>query len=195
MKVGIILGSIREGRATERLAEWVVKTARQRQDLEVEYLDLREYPLPFFNEPISPKFNPNRNLSGVPKKWLDKLQDQDAYIVVTPEYNHSIPGVLKNAFDYLDWQVQKKPFAIVSHGGAGGARAAGHLKHIISEVRGMAISTNIAFTHRVSENFDDDGNLSKTITSQEHGPHVTIEHLLDELTWYSNALSAARSKA
>src|SRR5258707_837668 len=131
MKLAVILGTVREGRHTEKLAKWVLEEAKKLPDTQVELLDLKDYPMPFFDEPVSPRFNPNRQPKPEVKKWLDKLQEQDAFVVVTPEYNHSIPGVLKNSLDYIDWQVSKKPFAIVSHGSAGGARAAGHLKHII----------------------------------------------------------------
>jgi len=195
MKVGVILGTVREGRHTEKLAKWVVKEAQKRSNVEVELLDLKDYPLPFFEEPVSPKFNPDRHPSAAAKKWLDKLAEKDAYIVVSPEYNHSIPGVLKNALDYTDFQVAKKPFALVTHGSAGGARGASHLKHIISEIRGMTISSNVALTMRVSEVFDEHGTLAEEIAGQEYGPVTSLNNSIDELLWYSDALATARSKS
>lgn len=195
MKLAVILGTVRQGRHTEKLAKWVVDNAKDLPDTEVELLDLKDYPMPFFDEPVSPKFNPDRHPKPEVKKWLDKLAEKDAYVVVTPEYNHSIPGVLKNALDYPDFQLAKKPFAIVSHGSAGGARAASHLKHIISEARGVAISTNVAITMRVSEVFDEDGSLAEEISSKDHGPHTSLEASLKELKWYSDALATARVKS
>jgi len=194
MKLAVILGSIRHGRHTEKLAKWVVKEAQKQPDIEVELLDLKDYVLPFFEESASPRFNPVRQPSPQAKKWLDKLQENDAYIIVTPEYNHSIPGVLKNALDYPDWQVSKKPFAIVSHGSTGGARAAGHLKQIISEIRGVVISSNVALTMRVSEIFDENGTLAEEIDTQDYGPKFSLHNSLDELKWYSDALVTARSQ-
>jgi NAD(P)H-dependent FMN reductase len=194
MKLAIILGTTRQGRQTEKMAKWVLQTAQQRNDIQTELLDLKDYPMPFFDEPVSPRFNPERQLNEVVKKWLDKIKQFDAYIIVTPEYNQSIPGVLKNAFDYFDWQIAKKPFAIVSHGSAGGARAAVHLKNIISESKAIPISTNMAWTHRVSETFDDDGNLNDEQKKQEYGPEAILNNVLDELIWYSDALAAARNK-
>lgn len=188
------MGSVREGRHTEKLAKWVVDQAKQQKDIEVELLDLKDYPMPYFDEPVSPKYNPNRQPAPEAKKWLDNLAEQDAYIIVTPEYNHSIPGVLKNALDYTDLQVAKKPFAIVSHGSAGGARAAGHLKHIISEIRGMVISTNLALTMRVSEVFDEKGTLAEEVSDQEYGPKTILHNSMAELKWYSDALATARAK-
>lgn len=192
MKLGVILGTVREGRHTETLAKWVVSAAEKKQGTDVELLDLRDYPLPFFEEPVSPKFNPNRQPGPEAQKWLDKIAEKDAYIIVTPEYNHSIPGVLKNALDYTDFQFMRKPIAIVSHGSAGGARAAAHLKNVISEIRAVPMSTNLALTMRVSEVFDEHGTLAEEIDAQEHGPKTTLTNVLNDLTWYSDALSVAR---
>lgn len=195
MKTAVILGTVRKGRHTEKLAKWVVNQAEQREGMEVELLDLADYPLPFFEEPVSPKFNPDRQPVPEAQKWLDKLAEFDSYIIVTPEYNHSIPGVLKNALDYTDFQVIRKPVAIVSHGSAGGARAAAHLKAIISEIRGVPMSANMALTMRVSEVFDENGTLAEEIDSQEHGPKDILANVLNDLTWYSDALAAARAKS
>lgn len=194
MKLAVILASIREGRATERMAKWVMEAAKNLPDTDVELVDLRDYPMPFFSEPVSPKFNPDRHPDPIAKKWLDKLSEQDAYLIVTPEYNHSIPGVLKNALDYPDFQVAKKPFAIVSHGSTGGGRAQAHLKGIISEIRGIVISQAVSFTMRVSEKFSEDGKLDKELAALEHGPQTSLNNVLNELKWYSDALSTARSQ-
>jgi NAD(P)H-dependent FMN reductase len=194
MKLAVILGTVREGRHTEKLAKWVVKNAAALPDTEITLLDLRDYSMPFFDEPASPRFNPDRKLHPVVSKWLTALEAADAYVIVTPEYNHSIPGVLKNSLDYTDWQVMRKPFAIVSHGSAGGARAAGHLKHIISEIRGVVVSRNVALTMRVSEVFDEHGTLAEEISAQEHGPKSVLQASLEELKWYSDALAAARAQ-
>ncbi len=193
MKLGIILGSTREGRATERLAKWVVKAAQRLPDTQVELLDLRDYPMPFFAEKKSPKANPDRHPRPVVNKWLDKLQEKDAYVFVTPEYNHAMPAVLKNAIDYTDWQFYKKPAAVVSHGSTGGARATSDLKVSLSEARGFVIPTNVAFTHRVSDNFDEEGNFIGDADRLGRDPYETLQALLEELKWYSDALANARS--
>lgn len=195
MKVGVILGTVRESRHTEKLAKWVVNQAEARGDMEVELLDLKDYPMPFFEEPVSPKFNPDRKPSPAVQKWLDKLADKDAYVIVTPEYNHSIPGVLKNALDYTDFQVRRKPMSIVSHGSAGGARAAAHLKGIFSEIRGVPMSTNMALTMRVSEVFDENGTLAEEVEAKENGPKDNLANVLSDLVWYAEALAVARAKS
>lgn len=193
MKLAVILGATREGRHSEKLAKWVVEHAKLLPNTEVTLLDLRDYPMPFFDEAVSPKFNPNRQPKPEVKKWLDTLQAFDAYLVVTPEYNHSIPGVLKNALDYTDVQVARKPFAIVSHGSAGGARAASHLKHVISEIRAVPIPTNLALTMRVSEIFDENGTLAEEIDNSDSSPRHRLQGTLEELKWYSDALATARN--
>lgn len=191
MKLGIIVGTTREGRQTIKQAKWVLNGAKQIEDVEVELIDLADYPMPIFAEPISPRYNPNRSVDPTAQKYMDKLAEQDAYVFVTPEYNHSIPGVLKNSFDYLDWQMVKKPAAIVSHGTAGGARAAMHLKEIISEAQAVPTSKFVAFAH-MSDGIDDAGNLSEELKSNPYGPQSALEAMLEELVWYGEALKNAR---
>lgn len=191
MKLAVILGSTRAARQTLKQAHWVVNTAKQIEGVEVGLLDLQDYPMPFFAEPISPRYNPNREIDPTAKKWLEKLAAADAYVFVSPEYNHSIPGVLKNAFDYLDWQLVHKPAAIVTHGTVGGARAAMHLKEIISEAKAVPIPESVAF-HGVSEGINEEGNISEELKANPYGPQAALDGMLAELKWYSDALSAAR---
>ena len=193
MKLGIIVGSTRQNRQTIKQAKWVAKTAQQLEGAEVAVIDLQDYPMPLFAEPVSPRYNPSRDVDPTAQKWLDKLAEQDAYVFVTAEYNHSIPGVLKNAMDYLDWQLVRKPAAIVSHGTVGGARAAMHLKEIISEGKALPISEFVAFAG-MSEAIDEDGNLAESYKANPYGPQATLDALLKELQWTSDALSAARAR-
>jgi len=194
MKLAIILGSTREGRVTERLAKWVVQGAKELPDTQVEFIDLKDYPMPFFEEPISPRYNPDRKPEGNVQKWLEKLGAADAYIFVTPEYNHSISGVLKNAIDYIDFQLVKKPATAVSHGSVGGGRAILQLKEILSESKAAIIPSQIAFTGRVTESMDEAGNLSEEVKAQQYGPQAALKNMLEELKWYSDALAAGRTK-
>lgn len=191
MKVGVILGSTREGRETVKEAKWVVNTLGENADLEVALIDLADYPMPFFNEAISPRYNPNRTPAPEVQKFLDVMNEQDAYIFVTPEYNHSIPGVLKNAFDYLTWEMQRKPAGIVSHGTVGGARAGMHLKEIISEAQAVPMPKFVAFAH-MSNSIDAEGNLDEELKSNPYGPQTALQGMIDDLVWYGNALKAAR---
>jgi NAD(P)H-dependent FMN reductase len=193
MKLAIILGATRPNRQTEKEAKWVLATAEQLPEIEVELLDLRDYPMPFFNEPISPRYNPDRQIEPAVKKWLDKLVGFDAYVFVTPEYNHSIPGELKNTLDYLTWELLRKPVAVVSHGSAGGARAATDLKEILSESRAVPIPNSVAITG-MSDMIDENGKLDEAVKANPYGPQGALDALLAELKWYSDALSVARAK-
>jgi NAD(P)H-dependent FMN reductase len=192
MRLAIIVGTTRKNRQTLKQARWVAKAAQSVENTEAELVDLADYPMPFFEEPISPRYNPQREIDPTAKRWLDKITSFDAYIFVTPEYNHSIPGVLKNAFDYMDWQMMRKPSAIVSHGTVGGARAAMHLKEVISEARGVPIPSFVALAH-MSDVIDDAGNLNEEQKANPYGPQKTLEDMLAELKWYSDALAAARA--
>lgn len=193
MKLAVVVGTVRQGRQTLKEAKWVVNEAKKVAGIDVELLDLADYPMPFFAEPVSPRFNPDRKPEANVKKWLEKLNEADAYIFVTPEYNHSIPGVLKNAIDYIDWQLNRKPATVVSHGTVGGARATMHLKEILSESKAVPIQQAVAF-HGISEGIDDEGKLAADLAALAYGPLTALKALLEELKWYSDALSAARAQ-
>ena len=125
-KIAVIVGSTREGRMTDKLATWAAREVAKKAEVEV--LDLREYPMPFFDEPISPRYNPQRQAEPAVQKWLDKIAEFDGYVAVTPEYNRTTTAVLKNAIDVLDYQMENKPVAIVAHGSSGGAQAVASLR-------------------------------------------------------------------
>jgi NAD(P)H-dependent FMN reductase len=189
MKLAIVLGSIRQNRQTPKESLWVVNAVKELEGVEAEVVDLKDFPLPPFDEGISPRYNPEREIDPAVKPWLDKLGEFDAYVFVTPEYNHSIPGVLKNA---LTWELLRKPAAVVSHGSAGGARAATDLKEILSESKAVPIPNGVAITN-MSELIDDEGNLDAELKKNPYGPQAALAALLTELKWYSDALATARA--
>jgi len=194
MKLAVIIGATRQGRKTEQQAKWVFNTAKEFEDTEAELVDLKDYPMPFFDEPISPRYNPERKIDPAVMPWLKKLEEFDAYIFVTPEYNHSVPGVLKNALDYVTFELVHKPAAVVSHGAQAGARAMTDLKEILSESRAVPIPTvsPTAMSH-MSETIDENGNLSEEAKANPYGPQKGLDSLLTDLKWYSDALSTARA--
>jgi len=195
MKLGIIVGTTREGRKTLQQAKWVFNTAKKMEDVEAELVDLKDYPMPFFDEPISPRYNQNRKIDPAAIPWLKKLESFDAYVFVTPEYNHSVPGVLKNALDYVTWEMQKKPVQVVSHGAAGGARAATDLKEILSESKAVPLPTASPLAMvGMSEMIDEKGDLSEEAKAKPYGPQAALDSVLAELKWYSDALATARSQ-
>lgn len=140
MKIQVIVGSTRPGRATLGVARWVAAQVRlQAPEAQVELVDLAEYPMPFFNEPVPPQFNPSRQCEPVVQAWLDKVAQADGYIVVTPEYNRSFPAVLKNALDFLDFQFSEKPVVLVGHGSTGGSHAVLHLRSALAGVQAISM--------------------------------------------------------
>jgi NAD(P)H-dependent FMN reductase len=192
MNLQIIIGSTREGRKSLQFSKWIENTAKENDNFKVELVDLMDYKLPMFNELVSPRYNPERKVTGDVKKFLDKLSEGDAFVFVTPEYNHSLSGVLKNALDYTGYELDKKPAAVATHGSVGGARAAEHLKMILSECRAVIVPINLHFNHFIDGNIDQDGNLLKELKELAYGPHTTVNTMLDELAWYGKALKTAR---
>ncbi len=193
MKIQVILASTRPGRVTERLAKWVMAGAAGHDGLAVELVDLAGYPMDLFNETGSPRFNPHRDSKPVVKKWLDKLNEADGYIIVTPEYNRNMPGVLKNAIDYLDWQFERKPVAIVSHGSTGGALAAAGIREAVRQLGGINVPDTVTVNF-ASMLFDEAGRLSQDVTSKPYGPHIALSQLFEGLSWYAATLAAARDQ-
>lgn len=192
MRLQIIVGSTRPERVSDTVAAWVANTAKELPDTTVEIVDLMDYPLPFLDEPISPQYNPARKPNAVAEKWLNKLAEADAYIIVTPEYNRSISGVLKNAIDYLDFQFLKKPVGIVAHGSTGGAQAVATLRIALPGVKAAIMPTATFLVGRAGEMIDEAGMLREELKKNPYGPHTALLATLEETKWYSDALSAAR---
>ncbi len=153
-KIQIILGSTRQNRLSEKVGKWLLKLLNEKENIEAEILDLREYPLPFYNEP-APAAALNRNYSNPEvQKWSQKVMEGDGYIIISPEYNHSFPAVLKNALDSLYSEWNHKPVGIVSYGGVGGARSIEHLRGVLSVLDMIALSKHLTIfnAHQIFEN-------------------------------------------
>ena len=146
-----------------------------------------------FDEPASPQYNPDRHPEANVKKWLDLVQACDALVVVTPEYNRSYSSALKNAIDYLDFQLQRKPVLLVAHGSSGGAQAIGHLRGVFPGVVAVTIPPAVMVVGRVTELFDETGEPSEELKNNPYGPVPSLQNALKELKWYSDALAKDRS--
>jgi NAD(P)H-dependent FMN reductase len=192
VKIQIIIGSTRTGRQTDKLAKWVAKEASVTTDFEVELVDLRDYNLPLFDEAVSPQYNPSRTPNPAAKKWLEKLAEADSFILVTPEYNRSTSGVLKNALDYIDFQFQRKPVLLVAHGSSGGGQAVGHLRGIIPGLLAVTVPHAVYFKDRVADSVSETGELAEDLQAGPKGPEAALHSALNELAWYTQALAAAR---
>jgi len=189
-KIAVVVGSTREGRMTHKLAKWVA--AEVGKESEVEVLDLKDYPMPFFDEPVSPRYNPNRAPVPEVKKWLDKLADFDGYVLVTPEYNRSTSAVLKNALDVLDYQMEQKPVALVGHGSTGGAQAIATLRMALPGIGAVTVPQALFFSDGVGDAIDEEGVLDAELETKPYGPAANLKTAVDSLKWYADALKAAR---
>src|SRR5690242_10898549 len=182
-RIGIILGSTRPNRNGEQVARWVYDIAASRTDAEFELVDLRDYPLPHLDEPLPPSMGQYQNKHT--KQWADKIARFDGFVFVTPEYNHSTSGVLKNAIDYLYAQWNNKAMGVVSYGAVGGARAAEHLRLIAGELQMADVRTNVALSA-----FSDFENF----TTVRPGAHQVqaLESLFSQVIAWSEALAPLR---
>ncbi len=191
MKLQVIVGSTREGRVSHRVVNWVAQEAKNLTDTDVEIVDLVDYPLPFFDEPIPPQYNPDRKPSAAAKKWLDKVAEADAYVLVTPEYNRSYSAVLKNALDYIDFQFAKKPVALVAHGSTGGAQAVSHLRGVLPGLQAITVP-KATFMVGGAGNLTEEDDLNEEMKGNPYGPQAALKATLEDTKWYSDALAAAR---
>ncbi|MGW7544293.1 NADPH-dependent FMN reductase [Streptomyces sp. NPDC054770] len=182
-RIGIILGSTRPGRNGEKVAQWVEKNAAHRTDAAFELVDLADYPLPHLDEPTPPIMGQYQN--DHTKEWAAKIGSFDGFVFVTPEYNHSTSGVLKNAIDYLFAEWNNKAVGIVSYGSVGGARAAEHLRLIAGELKMADVRTQVALS--LFTDFVDFSDLAPGAHQQE-----ALTTLLDEVIAWSTALAHLR---
>lgn len=189
-KIAVIIGSTREGRQSDKLAKWVAKGLEGKA--EAELVDLRDYTLPIFDETISPRYNPNRKPVPAAKKWLVKLAEFDGYVLVTPEYNRSMPGVLKNALDYIDFQTDNKPVALVAHGTTGGAQAVASLRITLPGNGVVTIPQALFFSDHLADSISDSGELKQSLAEKPYGPQAQLESQIASLLWYTDALKSAR---
>lgn len=135
IKIQVILGSIREGRFGDKPAHFVLGEVQKLSGVVAELVDLRDYPLPLFHDAVSPSMSGGNYGTEEAKKFAAKIGEADAYIIVTPEYNHGYPGALKNALDSIFFEWNNKPVAFVAYGGAGGARSVEQLRQVAIELQ------------------------------------------------------------
>jgi NAD(P)H-dependent FMN reductase len=186
-KVGIIVGSTRPGRFADHPAKWINEIAGKRDEFEVELLDLRDWPLPFFNEEMSPAWGPSKN--EVAQRWQKKIDSLDGFIVIAPEYNRGPTAVLKNALDYGYKEWNKKPIAFVGYGGVGAARAFVQLRLHAIELQMAPIRAAVHIQIPVY----------LAVLKGEKGlndfPEVVdgAKGMLDQFAWWLKALTTARN--
>jgi NAD(P)H-dependent FMN reductase len=189
-RIAIIIGSTRPTRFADAPTQWMLKQVQARGDMDVEVVDLRDHPLPFFDEIASNLWMPSQNPEAI--RWQETIARFDGYIFVVAEYNHSITGVLKNALDqaYKEWN--RKPFTAIGYGGTGAARAVEHLRGIGVELQ--MVSTKSA-VHIGGGDFMAVHPMfgKQSIESIEANLLPSAKTALDELLWWAKATMAAKA--
>ena len=189
-KIALIVGSTRKVRFADLPTAWIKAQAEARGDLDIEVVDLRDYPMPLFDEMASNAYVPTQD--PIAQKWQAKLAGFDGYIFVVAEYNHSITGALKNALDqaYVEWA--KKPMGAIAYGSMGGARALEHLRMIAVELQMVPVRNAVHIGGgdfwKVHPGVGGSGNLADI--EGAIAPSATA--MLDDIAWWAKATMAAR---
>ncbi len=184
LKIAIVIGSTRPGRKGEAVSRWVYEIVKSRGDAEYELVDIKNYSLPLLDEPIPPSMG--QYSKEHTKIWSAKIDSFDAYVFVTPEYNHGIPGALKNAIDFLFKEWNNKVAGFVSYGSAGGVRAVEQLRLVMAEVKIATVRAQVQLSlYTDFENF--------SIFKPHHIHEKSINTLLDELVAWAGAMKSLRS--
>ena len=188
LKIAIIIGSTRDTRFSPIPAQWMLDVARQRDELEVELVDLKEFDLPFFNEVMSNARAPSKDPRAV--AWQKKVGEFDGYIVVTAEYNRSLTGAMKNAFDqaYVEWN--NKPIGFFGYGAVGAARAIEHGRTIAIELHMVPVRSAV---HIGGSEYVAAVHKRQPLSMIEAAILPSANDMLDQLIWWGNATKAARA--
>lgn len=188
-KIAVIIGSTRKTRFADKPAQWFMEQVKDHADLDFELVDLRDFNLPIFDEAASNAYVPPTSPEA--KRWQDVVKGFDGYVFVTPEYNHSVPGSLKNALDhdYTGWN--RKPMGAVAYGSMGGARALEHLRGIAVELQMVPLRNAV---HIGGGDFFKvwSGGQGEPISAIEGNLKGSLKSMLDELVWWTKATKAAR---
>jgi NAD(P)H-dependent FMN reductase len=183
IRIAIIVGSTRPGRNGEAVAKWVYEVAKKRSDAEFELVDIKDFNLPLLDEPMPPSLG--QYSKPHTKAWAAKIESLDAYVFVTPEYNHGISAALKNAIDFLFAEWNNKAAGFVSYGGAGGARAVEQLRLVLAEVQMATVRNQVLLSLFTDfENFS----VFKPGKQQE----TSVNAMLDQLIAWGGALKTLR---
>jgi NAD(P)H-dependent FMN reductase len=186
VRIAIIAGSTRPGRIVEGVARWALVAASRRDDAQIELVDIAEYDLPLLDEPLPPSLGHYKHEHT--KRWAAKIASFDAFVFVTPEYNHGIPAALKNAIDFIYAEWNNKAAAFVSYGGSGGVHAVDQLRLTMAELKIADVRPHVSLSL-----FADFENYSVFKPQQRHESELNA--LFDELIAWARALKTVRVAA
>ena len=182
--IAIILGSTRPNRNGEAVAKWVFDLASKRTDASYELVDVKEFNLPLLDEPIPA--SQGKYSKEHTKRWAQKIDSFDAFIFVTPEYNHSIPGALKNAIDFLYKEWNNKAAGFVSYGAVGGARAVEHLRVVMGELMIADVREQVMFS--LATDFVNYNEFKPDLKHKDG-----VNKMLDQVVTWSKAMKTLRN--
>ncbi len=198
INVKVIIGSTREGRFGDKPAAWIYNELRKEPSVDAELLDLREYPIAYYSAPESPAMHTGGYSDRVVQRWSDKIGEADAFIIVTPEYNHGYPAVLKSALDIIYKEWNNKPVGFVSYGSALGARSVEQLRQVAIELQmapihnAIHLPVEILHAHMASARGGAafDTSMFDRLRTGPSGDRVA--GFFSQLLWWARALKAAR---
>jgi NAD(P)H-dependent FMN reductase len=190
--ISVIVGSTRQGRFSERPAEWILQHLKKRSAVDARLLDLRDYPMPFFDQPVTPA-TPGRQPYDheVVKKWTHAIAQSDGFVFVTPEYNYGPSAVLKNAIDWVYPEWNRKAVGFVSYGSAMGARGVQQLRETAIELQLAPVRSSVHIPVATLWAHYKDGDVDAGLGQLE----ASAGALIDDLLWWTEALKTARSSA
>ena len=190
MKISVIVGSTREGRFSEKPAQWILQQLQKRGGIEAQLLDLRDFPMPFFDQ-LLPPARPGRPPyeHDVVKKWTAQIAASDGFVFVTPEYNYGPSAVLKNAIDWVYPEWNRKAAAFVSYGSAMGARAVQQLRETAIEIQMAPIRSSVHIPVATLWAHFQGGDVDEGLTQLE----TSAQTMINDLLWWTAALKAARN--
>ena len=192
MTISVIIGSTRQGRFSEKPAQWILQELRKREGIEARLLDLRDFPMPFFDQPVPPGM-PGRPAyeNEVVKKWTAEIARSDGFVFVTPEYNYGPSAVLKNALDWVYPEWNRKAAAFVSYGSAMGARGVQQLRLTAIELQLAPVRSSVYIPVGTIWAHFQGGDVDAGLAELE----AAAKTMIDDLVWWTGALKAARATA
>jgi len=189
--ISVIVGSTREGRFSEKPARWILQHLKKRDGVDARLLDLRDYPMPFFDQPATPAM-PGRPAyeNAVVRNWTAAIAQSDGFVFVTPEYNYGPSAVLKNAIDWVYPEWNRKAAGFVSYGAAMGARGVQQLRQTVIELQLAPIRPSVLIPTATLWAHYRGGDVDAGLAELE----ASAGAMIDDLLWWTAALKAARKE-
>jgi NAD(P)H-dependent FMN reductase len=187
--ISVIVGSTRQGRFSEKPAQWILQHLQKRDDIDARLLDLRDFPMPFFDQPVPPAMPSRAPFENeTVKRWTAAIGASDGFVFVTPEYNYGTSAVLKNAIDWVYPEWRRKASAFVSYGGAMGVRAVQQLRETMIEVQVAPVRSSVHIPVATLWAHLQGGDVNKGLA----GLGAEAQTMIDDLLWWTAALKTAR---